>query len=157
MFRLKRPKLRYITEFYSLYNGWIRNGFLVLMIFGGLVGTLMKVEDTPLTLLVLLVIYIGFGIWTLIIYIKKMKFIKNGRSTSGVIVDILTEYPRNELHHNEGMMYIKFKVKYKNPFTKKEVITKTPWMTGGASRLKSNDVTVYVLEDGRDYVTYFDV
>ena len=157
MFRLKGPKLRYASEYFSLYNKWIRYGSLVFIILMGLVGIALKQEDTNKILFILLSIYGMFGIWTLIVYIKKMKFIKNGRSVSGEIIEVVPECPRNDLRRNEGVTYIKLRVKYTNPYTNKEVETLTGWMTDAASRLKSYNVTVYVLEDGTDFVTYFDV
>lgn len=154
MFRIK-GKLRYMSEQFSLYNKWIRYGYLIFMIFCGLVGTIFNVEDTHLVLLVLLMGYLSFAIWTLFIYLKKMYFIKNGRSTSGVIVG---EYRDNQNYDSRNsVIWLKFDVKYRNPYTKKMVTTRTSWMTNCPYNLKSNDVTVYVLEDGRDYVTYFDV
>ena len=139
-------KCRFTREKFSLYNKTLNYSYLIFVLCCGLIGTLLKTPDTAILLVMLMVVYFIIMIYTLGLHIYKLYYIKNGRSSKGKIVKELVTDTTN----------IIFFIEYKNPYTKEKIQIKSGRVTNSLNSLKSNEVTIYTLEDGRYFITDLD-
>lgn len=149
-------KVMFINEVISFYNKLLRYGFLIFIIIIGLIGTLLRHYATVRVVLILLVIYGLIGLYSLYLYNKKMYFIKNGRSAKGKIVDYIKRigFDHEDMVNTTNIYML---IEYKNPYTKKNVKIQSKEVIGNTNKLRSDDVTIYTLEDGRYLITDLDL
>lgn len=132
-------------------------GFVSLM----LVGIMFIVSDLVITIEILAVMIFVYGVIgyrTLVLLKEKNNFLKNGKRCAGTIVGIsidedCTTYVDDDFDICENIYLV---VEYTNPFTNciARFVSK-PVSGNPYNHLSSLKVSVYVLDNGKGYVTNF--
>ena len=132
-------------------------GFVSLM----LVGIMFIVSDLVITIEILAVMIFVYGVIgyrTLVLLKEKNNFLKNGKRCAGTIVGIsidedCTTYVDDDFDICENIYLV---VEYTNPFTNCTARFVSKPVSGNPyNHLSSLKVSVYVLDNGKGYVTNF--
>lgn len=154
-----KVKFRYVSEVSSFLNEKFTIGAIAFFIFLFLVGYFVSDFKTTMEILgIITVIYIGYVIKTLKIIYKYKYFMKNGTKTSGIIKDIKVKEGYTGLTADTDNRYtiVYLIVEYLNPYSNIIEQFTTESVNGSPfAYLRSLDVTVYVLQDGRALATDF--
>lgn len=154
-----KVNFKYEKEIWSFLNKTFTVWSIIILIFIFLVGYFTSDFVTTISIIGLfLLIYLGFGIRTIFLIKEKNYYKKYGIKCKGKIKDFkVVKDTHIDLYDGiERIHYLYLVVEYLNPYTNDLVEFTTDRVNGNPYLyLSSLDVTVYVLEDGRAYVTDF--